>query len=167
MGNEIVAAFKAVLGSGKVLSDFGGDDTMDSVNLVLNLVFDITTAITMFLCFFALSASMSANLYEQSKEIGILRATGIRSIRIKLLYFYEALVLVLSACLQGMLIGFIVGYTMVLQSTLFTHIPVVFYFPWDQFGLILGMSVICAFLSTFGPATQLTNKQISAIFRII
>lgn len=75
----------------------------------------VTIAIMMFLSFFSLSASMSANLYDQAKEIGILRAMGITRIRITLLYFYEALVLVFAACLLGILIGTIVGYTMMLQ----------------------------------------------------
>ena len=66
----------------------------------------------MFMCFFALSSNMSANLFEQSKEIGVMRAMGFTTKRIKLLYFYEALVLVLASCMLGCMIGIIVGYTM-------------------------------------------------------
>jgi ABC-type antimicrobial peptide transport system permease subunit len=90
----------------------------------------VIIAITMFLCFFSLSSSMSANLYEQSKEIGIMRATGLTKKRVYLLYIYEAFVLVLSSSLLGILIGTIVGFTMTLQQILFTEIPLVFYFPW-------------------------------------
>ena len=66
----------------------------------------------MFLCFFSLMASMTANLFSQTKEIGVLRAIGITSYRIKLMYFYEALILVLSSCFLGVIIGMTVGYTM-------------------------------------------------------
>lgn len=75
----------------------------------------VIIAITMFLCFFSLSSSMSANLYEQSKEIGIMRATGFTKKRVYLLYIYEAFILVLSSSLLGILIGTIVGFTMTLQ----------------------------------------------------
>ena len=68
----------------------------------------------MFLCFFSLSASMSANLYEQKKEVGIIRAMGFTRYRIKALYFYEALILVVSSSLLGVGIGCLVGYTMML-----------------------------------------------------
>ena len=68
----------------------------------------------MFLCFFSLAASMSANLYEQKKEVGVLRAMGVTKTRVRCLYFYEALILVLSSCILGVLIGTIVGYTMLL-----------------------------------------------------
>lgn len=73
----------------------------------------------MFLCLFSLSASMSSNLYNQKKEVGILRAMGFTKCRVRLLYFYEALILVLSSCLLGILIGVLVGYTMLLQFNLF------------------------------------------------
>jgi len=75
----------------------------------------VIISITMFLCFFSLAASMSANLYDQTKEIGILRAMGYTKTRIKLLYFYEAFILVVASCLLGVMIGTIVGITMVLQ----------------------------------------------------
>ena len=75
--------------------------------------------IIMFLCFFALQGSMSANLFEQAKEIGILRAIGFTSWRICVLYFYEALILVFASCLLGICIGVIIGVTMVMQQDLF------------------------------------------------
>ena len=86
---------------------------------LLDLIFTVTIAIMMFLCFFSLTASMTANLYDQSKEIGVLRSIGLTKNRIRLLFFYEATILVFSACLLGVLVGTTVGYTMVLQENLF------------------------------------------------
>jgi ABC-type antimicrobial peptide transport system permease subunit len=57
---------------------------------------------------------MSANLYEQTKEIGVLRAIGFTKNRIKVLYFYEAMVLILASCLMGVMVGMVIAYTMVL-----------------------------------------------------
>jgi ABC-type lipoprotein release transport system permease subunit len=54
---------------------------------------------------------MSGNILDQTKEIGILRAMGYTQRRIKVLYFYEAFILVISSCLLGVLIGVIVGFT--------------------------------------------------------
>ena len=67
----------------------------------------------MFLCFFSLCASMSANLYEQKKEIAILRAIGVTKIRIKLIYFYEAFIMVVASCILGVFIVVIVAYMMI------------------------------------------------------
>ena len=105
----------------------------------------------MFLCFFSLCASMASNLYEQKKEVGILRSMGVTKIRIKLLYFYEALILVVSSCTLGVMIGVFVGYTMSLQQNLVLHLDMVFYFPWQEFLFIVGVSIICAFFSTWTP----------------
>mmetsp|Transcript_2380 Transcript_2380/g.3284 ORF Transcript_2380/g.3284 Transcript_2380/m.3284 type:complete len:93 (+) Transcript_2380:225-503(+) len=90
----------------------------------------VTIAIMMFLSFFSLSASMSANLYDQTTEIGVLRAMGVTRVRITLLYFYEALVLVFAACFLGILIGTCVAYTMMLQMDMFLNTDSAFIFPW-------------------------------------
>ena len=134
--------------------------------MIIDYIFLMTIAIMMFLCFFSLSAAMSANLYDQTKEIGVLRATGFTKMRIKLLYFYEALILVFSASILGVLIGVIVGYTMLLQMDLFLDQKSQFYFPWKHTIEIFCLSLVCAFLSTFGPTTELTRRQIAAIFRM-
>ena len=84
----------------------------------------------MILCLFSLTSSMSANLMDQTKEIGVLRAMGFTKIRIKLLYFYEAFILVIVSCSLGVMIGTIVGFTMVLQQAVFSAIPIFFFFPW-------------------------------------
>ena len=81
---------------------------------LLNLMFDAIIGITIFLFFFALSANISANLYAQTKEIGVmrLRSIGLTKIMIKLLFFYEAIVLVFTSCFLGVMIGMAIGYTM-------------------------------------------------------
>ncbi len=130
-------------------------------------MFDIIIALTMFLCFFALSANMSANLLEQTKEIGVLRSIGVTKMRIRMLFFYEAMILVLSSATTGVMIGMVVGYTMMVQEQLILSHPIKFFFPWEQFIIIIGLSVICAFVSTFGPTSQLVSKSISGIFRLV
>ncbi len=95
----------------------------------------------------------------------MLRSIGFTRGRIKALYFYEALILVLASCLLGVMIGVIVGYTMALQQAVFNALPLKFFFPWMQFGVVMGMTLLCAFVATWGPAGRLVKKEISAIFR--
>lgn len=95
--------------------------TTSKIKNILDKVFYGLISVTMFLCFFSLCASMSANLYEQKKEVGIIRAMGFTKYRVRALYFYESLILVLSSCTLGVLIGTVVGYTMLLQFNLLLH----------------------------------------------
>jgi ABC-type antimicrobial peptide transport system permease subunit len=55
---------------------------------------------------------MSANLIEQAKEIGVLRAIGFRKIRIIMLYIYEAFVLVVASSIMGLIVGVTIGWSM-------------------------------------------------------
>ena len=91
---------------------YSARQSTEQVKVIIDYVFMVTIAIMMFLCFFSLSASMSANLYDQTKEIGILRSIGVTKVRISLLYFYEALILVFSASCLGILIGIAVAYSL-------------------------------------------------------
>ena len=141
-------------------------DTMALVEVILDTIFNIIIIITMFLCLFSLVSSMSANLFDQTKEIGILRAMGFTKYRIKLLYFYEAFILVIASSLLGIMIGTTVAFTMVLQQVVFTQIPLFFFFPWTQFIIIMIMSLICAFISSWGPTGQLVKNDIASIFRM-
>ena len=141
-----------------VTLEYEEGEATEKVNKIIDYIFMVTIAIMMFLCFFSLSASMSANLYDQTKEIGTLRAMGVTKLRITLLYFYEALILVFSASFLGILTGVFVGYTMKLQMDLFLDQESDFYFPWRQTIEIFCLSLVCAFFSTFGPTKQLTSK---------
>lgn len=111
------------------VSSATGTSDATAANLLLQALFSVIILIVMFLCFFALSTNMTANLYEQSKEIGILRSIGFTNTRIKILFFYEAFVLVFVSCLMGILIGTMVGYTMMLQQEIMLGVPLAFVFP--------------------------------------
>ena len=117
--DELMDQISKELSTATYLSPFIRTDTQSlltpHVVKIINYIFYSVICITMFLCFFSLCASMSANLYEQKKEVGILRAMGFTKKRLKLLYFYEAIILVVSSCFLGVLIGVMVGYTMSLQ----------------------------------------------------
>lgn len=57
---------------------------------------------------------MGANIFEMSKEIGVLRSLGITKTRIKLLFMYESFILVLASSFLGILIGLFVGASMMI-----------------------------------------------------
>jgi ABC-type antimicrobial peptide transport system permease subunit len=97
----------------------------------INRVMNAILICNMFLCFFSLSANMAANLYAQTKEVGVLRAIGLTRSRIRVLYFYEAFVLILASCCIGITIGVVCGYTWCIQLKMLTKLDLPFFFPWE------------------------------------
>ena len=156
--DSLTTALKDATQAENVQKSYDKNNSTSKIRAILDKVFYGLISVTMFLCFFSLSASMSANLYEQKKEVGVLRAIGFTKYRVRVLYFYESLVLVLTSCILGVIIGTAVGYTMLLQFNLFLGATVAPFFPWAQFILIVALSIICAFFSTWGPAASLTNR---------
>jgi hypothetical protein len=54
---------------------------------------------------------------------------------------------------MGLMIGMMIAYSMVLQEAVILEKTLKIFFPWRQFLLIIVLSYVCAFLSTFGPTT--------------
>jgi ABC-type antimicrobial peptide transport system permease subunit len=80
-------------------------------------------------------------------------------------YVYEAFVVVFSASLLGLLIGTMVGWTMVLQRVLFTQLPIPFPFPTIQFVAILVMSAVFALFALI-PTKRVVTKPIVEVMRM-
>lgn len=142
-------------------------DSLDKTNAVMDLIFGIATYIAMFLCLFSLMASMYTNIFEQSKEIAILRAMGMTKNQIVRVFVYEAFVLVMAASILGILIGCIMAWTMMLQRVLFTQLPVSVEFPYILFLLVIVGALVCSVLASFGPARTLVNRSVAGVMRTV
>lgn len=152
---------------GKVRASMGTDvsmrdiyttrDTLSTAVTIVNLFFVFTQVMAMVICFFSLLSSMSTNVLQQSKEIGVLRCIGMTKFPIYRLFCWEAFVLVTSASLLGMIVGIVVAYSMMLQNALFTQIPLTFVFPVTQLVVVLIASFVFSFLASYGPIAYLLN----------
>ena len=69
-----------------VYDSSSASDSMSSSVKILDIVFGVIIGSVMFLCYFSLSSSMSSNMIEQKKEIGVLRAIGLTKIRVNLIW---------------------------------------------------------------------------------
>ena len=142
------------------------DSSLKSNESVLNIIFYAVEIMVIILSLFSLTTSMTTNIMEQTKEIAVLKAIGLRKLIINMLYVAEAFILVFSSALFGILIGTLVGYIFSVQRILFTYLPLQFKFPIVDLLIIFGMAVLSAFLSSFLPARRITKKQISTIARM-
>merc|ERR1719242_1488789 len=104
---------------------------------------------------------MFVNIYEQSKEVAVLRAIGLCKYETYKVYLYEALILISSSCIMGIGIGALVGFTMTAQIALYSSYPVNFDMPYNLLIIILIASFISAAFSVIVPLIQLLSKTVS------
>eukprot|EP01119_Soliformovum_irregulare_P020807 TRINITY_DN6797_c0_g1_i1.p1 TRINITY_DN6797_c0_g1~~TRINITY_DN6797_c0_g1_i1.p1 ORF type:complete len:1024 (+),score=319.29 TRINITY_DN6797_c0_g1_i1:58-3129(+) len=138
---------------------------ISKANEILAYFFNFTTAVALAVCWFSLNSSMFANVYEQTREISVLRAIGVTKFWMFRIYVYEALILVLSSSLLGAFIGSLVGYTMVIQRALYTQLPIPFVFPTQIMSVVGGSSIVFAVLASLGPVYYLLRLPIVSLMR--
>ncbi len=139
---------------------------IDNTNRLINFLFGFINIIVFIFCFFNLSASMSINIFEQTKEITIYRALGVPKNVLVFIYISEAFILILSSSFVGLIIGTILSWTMTIQRVLFTNLPLTFEFPYGQLIAIFIASIIGSFSCTIFPARKILNKGISEIMKL-
>jgi ABC-type lipoprotein release transport system permease subunit len=133
-------------------------------NIVYNIFYTVST-IVLFFCFFNLTASMTINIFDQKKEIAILRALGMPKEKILFIFVAEAIVLILTSSLIGTIIGSLISYTMNLQWQVFNNINIGFSIKFSSLILIIVFSIIGGLLSTVIPAKKMLNESISELIR--
>eukprot|EP01132_Coremiostelium_polycephalum_P006778 gene6778-8410_t len=140
------------------------DSTTTAVT-ILDIFFYTVSCAAIILCFFMLWVSFSANIHENSWEFGVLRSLGLTNFQVTRIYIYEALVLILSSMILGLLIGLGIALTLTLQFDLFTQLPFSFQFPYGWFFGVLGSSIIIAILVSWSASAEYRNRQIASVLK--
>eukprot|EP00906_Rhabdomonas_costata_P011631 RCo016575 len=167
----LFAAIAAMRNAGYMSDEIAMSDVDEAVKPVLDanevvvMFLKLTTAIAMIMCFFSLTSSMVINVYEQAKEIGILRALGMGRYAVLRLYIWEAFVLVMAASIMGFVIGTAIAWTMGIQRVLFTQLPLPFRFPWAQLGIVVMCAFLTAAIAPLLPVVQLLRKPVVSVLR--
>ena len=131
--------------------------TKTAGDLIL-MLFNIVAFIGVIFSFFVLWLSFTANIRENSWGVGVLRAIGLEGRVVVLIYVYEALAIVLSCIIQGVVIGCFTAITLTLQFNLFTEMPFTFYLNIPITVSLLTMSVVVATLGSYLPAIEKSTK---------
>ena len=135
-----------------------------ATNIVFYIFYSVSTIVLIF-CLFNLTASMTINIFDQKKEIAILRSLGTKSRHVIFIYIAESFILILSSSIIGSIIGSIISYTMALQWTIFTNVNVVFHLPTGSIILIVLFSIFGGIISTYFPAKRMLNNTIAQLIK--
>jgi ABC-type antimicrobial peptide transport system permease subunit len=138
---------------------------INKISTICNVIFIGVSIVVLFFCFFNLTATMSINIFDQVKELAILRSLGMTTNQITFIYVSEAFILIFTASFMGLVIGTIISWTMTLQRIIFTNLPLTFVIPyWHILGLFI-ISLLGGFLSTILPAKSILRKTISTLIK--
>ena len=147
----------------KVWNYYDNAEDVNSTMGMLDVVFYVIIIMFMLLFVFSLVSSMTANVFDQAKELAVMRSIGMTKGRVAILYLYEAFVLVLSSCLIGSIIGILVGFTLCLQRGLYTNLPIGFTVPWMHLLIIVASSLVCAIISAISPTIMILSNSIAML----
>ncbi|KPI90454.1 hypothetical protein ABL78_0384 [Leptomonas seymouri] len=141
-------------------------DDLETVDTIFTVFFMVTQVVMMLVCFFSLMSSMTANVLDSSKEIGVLLCLGMSHMQVYRVYVWEAFILVVSSGFLGVLVGTALAVTMMLQNSLFTQLLIPFPFPYTQLCIILVMGLGSALAASISPVKYLLSlRSISHILR--
>ena len=142
-------------------------DKIDNIEEIIFNIYYIVVSIILFFCFFNITASMTINIFEQKKEIAILRSLGMNQRQIIYIYICEAIILIFSSSIIGIIIGSFISYTMSLQWQMFTYINISYNLKLESLIMIILFSILGGILSTIVPAKNMLKTPISQLIKEI
>eukprot|EP01133_Synstelium_polycarpum_P010243 gene10243-11942_t len=140
-------------------------ETTSTAVMILDIFFYTVSSAAIVLCFFMLWVSFAANIHENSWEFGVLRSIGLTSFQVTRIYMYEALVLIISSVVLGLIIGLGIAITLTLQFDLFTQLPFSFQFPYFWFFGVLAASIGTAVFVSVHASTEYRTRQIASVLK--
>ena len=102
---------------------------------------------------------ISASVTQKKKEIGILRAVGARSSDVFSIFFFEAFLVAIINFILAIIA--VVVVIIVINNTLRNELGfplTLLHFGFRQVGLVLGVSVLVAFVGSFLPVRSIARK---------
>ena len=153
-------------GSPSIMSYKDNQKPVAKLRRTMQNVYYALIGITMFLCFYTLSVRISTRLYNERRDVAILRSVGMTKYRIKTLYLYEAVTQVLTSCILGAGVGSLIGFVLLKQFNLFLGSDVTMFFPYWEFLLFLALSLVCSIIAAYVPSTYFAKRTIAEIFRM-
>ena len=131
----------------------------------MDIFYIIFGVISIILCFFVLLISFTANVRENGWEFGVLRSIGLTGWQTVRIYIYEALILVTSCAVLGSIIGIGLALILTVQITLFSEMPLTYYFPVPLFVVSISLSLLTAIFGSILAANDMRKRDIASVIR--
>lgn len=106
--------------------------------------------------------SFAQSLRERTPDLAMLRALGFKRRGVAWLVLEEALLLIVSAGLVGMLVGWLI--TLALYPKVGNYLTT-FQMTWDAFGTGVALTIVLAILASLVPLRRITRLRVATALR--
>jgi len=132
---------------------------------MFRLFVSIIALIALFIAFFLLMISTTANVEEAIWEYGVLRSIGVTKDQGRRIFMYEAFIVVFSAAILGFFVGLIVSTMVTAQFYLFIEQPFELEWPIWLLLLMYAISMVTTFVAVYLPIKKVNKTQIAVILK--
>jgi len=122
-------------------------------------VYSVLMAVLAIPSLLALANTLTVNVLERTREIGVLRAIGSIRKQIRRMVLAESLLLSTLGIAIGILVGLWMSWIMV-ESLSFIGIPVPFYFPFTGIMVAVAVGLIFGVIAALAPARRASKQNI-------
>lgn len=133
------------------------DQQTASVDTVLTMI-QILLALAILIAVLGIINTLALSVLERTRELGLLRAIGLRRAQIMRMITVEAVVISVFGALLGVAVGSGLGAAVVesLRDEGFTALV----FPWGQMGMYLGLAVLVGVVAAVLPAIRAARVDV-------
>jgi putative ABC transport system permease protein len=127
---------------------------------IITNVLQVMTVLMALVGSLGLSGTLSINVFERRREIGVMRAVGASSVDVALVFMTEGLILGLASWLQALPISYIGGQFFVGALGSIFDFPFVYRFPPEGALTWLGIIILLSVLASWLPARRATQISV-------
>ncbi len=129
----------------------------------LQLLSSALLVMAVVIAFFALVANVSTSVVERRRELGVLKALGLRRGDLRRMLAGEAVVLTLAAGAVGACIGYVLAYGFVLEASVLSEMPVPFAVPVLLIGTTVAVCLVSGVLAARAASARLLRGTAAEI----
>jgi putative ABC transport system permease protein len=128
-------------------------------------LFDMLALITMFVGFFGMTNTLTMNVLERRRELGMLRAVGMSQEQILRMVLAEAALMGLVGAVMGLVLGAVLARIFMLAMTTMSGYRLAWVFPLEKVVLALLIGLLTALVAALLPALRATRIRILEAIR--
>lgn len=113
----------------------------------INTLFTVILTIAVIISMFGLTSAAYSTILERTREVGIIETLGLKKRSVANMFLIESEVIMVSAAINGALIGMILIFLFYWEIAAFSSFPImsVFQIPWSIIGIELVIAgIVCA-----------------------